>query len=93
MFDDLEFLLCNVRYVPELKKILLSISVFYYLGYFTRVKHMVLKIFHGDVIIAEGSKIYNLYILEDSNVVVHSSSFSEDFHNKNKLWDLRLGHG
>ena len=38
-------------------------------------------------------KICGLYILEGSNVVVHSSSPNEDFHEKNTLWDLRSSHG
>lgn len=33
-----------------------------------------------------------LYILEVSNAIVHSLSTSEDFHYKNKLWDLRSMH-
>lgn len=45
------------------------------------------------MIIAKRSKIRDLYILEGSNIVVHSSSTSEDFHDKKQLWDLRLRHG
>lgn len=63
------------------------------LGYSTRVEHVVFKISHGEVIIAKWSKVWRLYILEGSNVIVLSSSASEDFHDKNKLWDLRLRHG
>lgn len=47
---------------------------------------------HNEVIIAKGSKIYGLYILESSNVVVHSLSASENFHDKNIVWDLSSRH-
>ena len=64
MFDDHELLIHNMRYVPELKQNLLSISMFDDLGYCTRVEHEVLKISHDKLIIAKGSKICGQYILE-----------------------------
>lgn len=82
MFDDREFPLHNVMYVPVLGRSLLSISMFDDLCYYTRFVHEVLKVSHGEMIIAKGSKIYDLYILEGSNFVVHSSSASEEFHEK-----------
>ena len=90
MFDDRELLIHNVRYVPELKRNLLSISMFDDLGYCTRVEHGVLKISRDELIIAKGSKICGLYILEGSNVVIHSSLTSGGFHDKEELWDLSL---
>lgn len=54
MFDDREFLLCNVRYLFELKKNLLSIKMFNDIGYCT--KSGVLKILHGEWIMAKGLK-------------------------------------
>lgn len=62
------------------------------LSYCNRVKHVVLKISQDEVIIAKWSKICGVHILEGSNIVVHSLSASEDFHDKNKLWDLRSRH-
>lgn len=38
------------------------------------------------------SKIGGLYILEGLSVFVHSSLASEDFQEKNELWDLRWMH-
>lgn len=63
MFDDCEFLLHNVRHVSKLKRNLLCISMFDYLGYCTKVKHGVLKISHDGLIIVKGYKICVLYIL------------------------------
>lgn len=42
---------------------------------------------------AKWYKICGLYILKVSIIVVHSSSVSDQFHDKNKLGDLRLRHG
>lgn len=63
------------------------------LGYCTNIEHEVLKILYGEAIIVKGSKRRDFYILEGSNVVDNSSSTSEDFHDKNKLWDLWSMHG
>lgn len=72
-------------YVSELKQYFLSISMFVDVGYYTKVEHGVFKILHGGVFIAKGSKISGLYILESSNVFVHSSSSNEYVPNKKKL--------
>lgn len=93
MFDDLEFLICNLRHVPGLGKSLFFISMFGDLDYYVRVKHVVLMISQGGVTMAKGSKISGLYILDGFNVIGHSPLASEEFYDKNKLWDLRLRRG
>lgn len=50
------------------------------IDYCTRVEHVILKIMHGGMIMDKGDKICELYILKGFNVVVHSLSDSEDFH-------------
>lgn len=62
MFDDCNFILYNVRYIPMLKQKLLSISMFGDLDYCIRVEHVVLKISHCGVIISKGSKICGIHI-------------------------------
>lgn len=62
------------------------------LEYCIRVEHRVLKISHNEVIITKWSKVCELYILEGSNFVFHSSSYSEKIHDKNKIWYLRPRH-
>lgn len=59
------------------------------LAYCTRIEHGVLNILYCEKSIAKGSKIFRLYILKRYNVIVHLSSYSEHFHDKNKLFDLR----
>ena len=84
MFNDRELLIHDMTYVPELKQNLLSINMFDYLGCCTRVEHGVLKISRYELIIAKGSKICVLYILEGSNIV-NLSLTSGGFHDNEEL--------
>lgn len=81
-----------MRYVPELKKNLLSISMFDVLGYFTKIKHGMLKISSGSLILVKGTKMNGLYILDCSIVIALASMASQTPHDKIKLWHLRLGY-
>ena len=69
MFNDKETLLTGLRYVPELKRNLISISMFDALGYTTRIEHVMMKIFKNSVMIAKGIKMNGLYILDGSTVI------------------------
>lgn len=92
MFDGREFLLKDVRFVPELKRNLISLSMFDSLGYSTRIEHGVCKISHGALITVKGSKMNGLYILDGSIVIGNASVASVVPHNNSELWHLRLGH-
>ena len=50
MFDDRDFLLKDVRYIPELKRNLISISMFDGLGYCTRIERGMMRISHGALV-------------------------------------------
>ena len=78
MFDDSDFLLKNVRYIPELKRNLISVSMFDGLGYCSRIEPGMMRISHGALLIAKGSEIKGLYILEGSTVIAHASVASVD---------------
>jgi len=56
IFDDHEFLLHDVGYVPELKQNLLSLSRFYELIYATKIKHVIIEVSHNIKIIAKCTK-------------------------------------
>lgn len=88
-FDNCEFLLCNVRYIPEIKQSLLSISMLNNLDYCTKIEYGVLQNFHGALIMAKESKMCRLYILYSPTVNWHASLFIQDFYDKTKLWHLR----
>jgi len=73
IFDDRDFLLKNVRYIPELKRNLISMSMFGGLGYCTRIECGMMRISHGELVITKGSKVHGLYILKGSTVIAHTS--------------------
>ena len=56
-FDDRDFLLKNVRYIPELKRNLISTSMFDGLGYCTRIGHGMMRISHGALVIVKGYRL------------------------------------
>ena len=62
MFDNREMLLQDVRYVPELKRNLISISMFDFIGYTTKVENGMMKVSTRASIIAKGRRSNGLYI-------------------------------
>ncbi|WVZ25126.1 hypothetical protein V8G54_003670 [Vigna mungo] len=91
MFDNREMVLQAVRYVPELKRNLISISSFDLGGYTTKVEDGVMKVCSGDSVVAKGRRRNDLYILEGSTVIGHVSVASGT-ENTARLWHLRMGH-
>ena len=63
----------DVRYVPELKRNLISISMFDLMGYITKVENGMMKVSTGASVIAKGRWSNGLYILEGSTVIGHVS--------------------
>ena len=81
-----------VRYVPELKRNLISINMFDALRYTTQIEHGMMKIFKNSMIIAKGIKMNGLYILDDSIVIAQIDVASQNQHDKTSLWHISLGH-
>ncbi|WVZ16441.1 hypothetical protein V8G54_009423 [Vigna mungo] len=81
----------DVRYVPELKRNLISISAFDLGGYTTKVEDGVMRVCSGDSVVAKGRRRNDLYILEGSTVIGHVSVASGT-ENTARLWHLRMGH-
>lgn len=83
-------MLQEVKYVPKIKKNLLSIIMFDQSGLTT-------KILSGSSITPKEEK--KMYVLSRSTVITHASVTSQTMHvtsqtmqDKAKLWYLRLGH-
>ncbi|WVY90035.1 hypothetical protein V8G54_035549 [Vigna mungo] len=91
MFDNREMVLQAVRYVPELKRNLISISAFDLGGYTTKVEDGVMRVCSEDSVVAKGRRRNGLYILEGSTVIGHVSVASGT-ENTARLWHLRMGH-
>ncbi|KAG8478970.1 hypothetical protein CXB51_028852 [Gossypium anomalum] len=95
MFDGVVRTLSDVRYVPELKRNLISLSTLDSKGYRYTAESGVLKIFKGSLVVMKGQrKTAKLYVLQGSTVTgdaaVASSSLSDD--DITKIWHMRLGH-
>jgi len=50
--------------------------MFHGLVYCARIEHGMMKILHGALIIAKGTKICSLYILDGLTIIVHASLIS-----------------
>jgi hypothetical protein len=94
MFDEIVKILTNVRYVPDLKKNLISLGTLDSLGYGYSAKDGVIKITKGAMVIMKGKKIGNLYKLLGDTVTggVAMSTLAEPNDDNTVLWHMRLGH-
>ncbi|KAG8472814.1 hypothetical protein CXB51_034622 [Gossypium anomalum] len=95
MFDGVVRTLSDIRYVPELKINLISLSTLDSKGYRYTAESGVLKISKGSLVVMKGQrKTAKLYVLQGStvtgNAAVASSSLSDD--DITKIWHMRLGH-
>jgi hypothetical protein len=72
-----DFLLQDVRYVPELEWNLVSISMFDGPDNSTRIEHGVLIFLHGALIIAKDLRMNGLCILDGFTVIDHASIASQ----------------
>ena len=81
----------EVRYVPQLKRNLISVGVLKVLGLKVSIRDGVLKITRGPMVILKGIRCNNLYYLNRSMVTgqVETSTNSDD---DTRLWHMRLGY-
>ncbi|KAH9671777.1 retrovirus-related pol polyprotein from transposon TNT 1-94-like protein [Citrus sinensis] len=90
MFDGMVRELKKVRFVPALKKNLISVGALEAKGYKVTIKDGIMKFTHGAMVILQGVRRHNLYYLkggttDEANVVeAHSDT--------TMLWHVRLGH-
>jgi hypothetical protein len=94
MFDGVVRVLTNVRYVPDLKKNLISLGTLDSLGYSYSAKDGVMKITKGALLAMKGEKIGNLYKLLGNTVTggAAASISAEPDNDDTILWHMRLGH-
>jgi hypothetical protein len=93
MHDGVIRTLTDVRYIPEMRKNLISLSTLDNLGYSFFYGSGVLKVLKGALIVMKGNQIGKLYVLHGSTVMglvaVSPSMLNSDV---TKLWHMRLGH-
>ncbi|KAK2966971.1 hypothetical protein RJ640_014159 [Escallonia rubra] len=94
MFDGIVRTLGDVRYIPDLKKNLISLGTLDSIDCSISIKGGVMKVSKGAMVIMKGQKIGNLYKLI-GNTVIGGASVSTHVGSSNdnsELWHKRLGH-
>ncbi|KAI9177171.1 hypothetical protein LWI28_011918 [Acer negundo] len=87
--------LTDVRYVPDLKKNLISLGVLDSSGYKVTMEGGVLKVVRGAFLAMKGTRQRNLYFLDGYTVTGRatvSSSSDDEASDTSRLWHMRLGH-
>ncbi|XP_073291104.1 uncharacterized mitochondrial protein AtMg00300-like [Primulina huaijiensis] len=91
MQDEIDRILQEVRYVPELKRNLISLGTLESNGYSFKSEMVCVKVTKGSLVIMKAVRQNSLYILL-GNTVVGRASFIQSKLDTSKLWHLRLGH-
>jgi len=91
MFGGMVRELRDVRYVPELKRNLISIGALEAQGLKGTLRDNVLKMFKGSMVVLMGVRQNNLYYLKGGTVTgqVMTSECADD--DSTILWHIRLG--
>ena len=94
MFDGVVRVFNNVRYVPDLRKNLISLRVLDDLGYSYSSKDGIMRITKCALMVMKGHKVSTLYRLIGNTVVgrVAVTTPVESNIGDRKLWHMRLGH-
>ncbi|CAN1285750.1 Retrovirus-related Pol polyprotein from transposon TNT 1-94, partial [Linum perenne] len=86
MFDGIVRTLTDVRYVPGLKKHLISLGALEDKGFRITMESGQLKVTQGALVVMKGTRRANLYFLK------RSTKFGEAAVANSKMWHMRLGH-
>ncbi|KAK2972776.1 hypothetical protein RJ640_027871 [Escallonia rubra] len=94
MHDGIVRTLTDVRHVPELRKILISLGTLDSNGCSYRAAGGVMRIMKGALVVMKGLKQNSLYLLQGSTVTgTAATTLSFDIDSDTtKLWHMRLGH-
>ncbi|KAK2982865.1 hypothetical protein RJ640_025051 [Escallonia rubra] len=94
IFDGIVKTLGDVRYIPDLKKNLISLDTLDSINYSKSIKGGDMKVSKGAVVIMKGQKTGNFYklmgntVIGRGSVLTHASSSNDN----SELWHKRLGH-
>ncbi|CAM8916933.1 unnamed protein product [Rhodiola kirilowii] len=93
MEDGQEVLLPEVRYVPELKRNLISLGMLDKQGYTFKAENGTMKVTKGLLIIMKGVRMNGIYVLLGNTIVGAVVNYTKNANIDIFLWHLRLGHG
>ena len=91
MFDGVVRTLRNVRYIPEMRKNLISLGVLDTNGHQWTVADGILQVKAGDKAILKGKKHKNLYVLE-GNTISGGVNVTRSRPEMAHIWHSRMGH-
>lgn len=92
MFDGMERLLQGVRFVPELKRNLISLGTFDQNGFVFKAEGGILKHLKGALVVMKGRRNNGLYSLIGCTIIGSVAFTSTQHMDKAQLWHRRLGH-
>ncbi|KAM5552956.1 hypothetical protein ABKV19_025277 [Rosa sericea] len=93
MHDGVVRELTDVRYVPNLKKNLISLGTLESKGLTVTLKNGVARVVSGSLVMMRGTRDRNLYFLQGSTVTSETAiSETTDDADTTRLWHMRLGH-
>ncbi|KAH9793888.1 hypothetical protein KPL71_004697 [Citrus sinensis] len=90
MFDGMVRELKEVRFVPALKKNLISVGALEAKGYKVTIEDGIMKFTYGAMVILQGVRRHNLYYLKGGTI--DEANVVEAYSDTTKLWHVRLGH-
>ena len=92
--DDSIQVLTDVRYIPSLKKNLISLGVLEFKGHTITLRNGFLKVLAGALTVIKDTRRNNLYYFQESTIIVLTSTISKRHVDSEttKLWHMRLGY-
>ena len=93
MEDEIVRELKEVRYVPQLKRNLISVGALKALGLMISIRDGVLKIIKGSMVIMKGVRRNNLYYLKGSTVTGQMEISISSDNVCTQVWQMKVGHG
>jgi len=90
MFDWMVRELKEVRYLPQLKKNLISVGALEALGLKIFDRDDVLKMLRGSMVVLKGVRRNNFYYLKGNMVTGQVASSIDSNNNCTRLWHMRL---
>ena len=86
----------EVRYVPDVKKNIISLGVLESKGYKITMENVIMKLISGALVVMKANRQNNLYHLQRTTIVGAAATMSHNskkvIPNNNKLWHMKLGH-
>nr|GEY29854.1 zinc finger, CCHC-type [Tanacetum cinerariifolium] len=91
--DGLSFVLYNVRYIPELKRNLISLGTLEKEGYTVKLQSGKIKVINGSMVVLSGTRRDNcVYSLDGHAVAGELNASVEEKDSLAQVWHKRLGH-